>query len=295
MGRIEDAIAKLQAERGSTPVPPRPIGRTLDRGQAGAAPATPTAHVYGGKQIVIDTGRLAANGLLAPDSLQRQLEDEYRVIKRPLLRNAANVQDALLPFGNMLMVASALSGEGKTFTCVNLCLSIAREKDWSVVLVDADCAKPHLSQLFGAASEPGLLDVLRDPARSFDSVVMPTNIPNLAFLPSGARDRQASELLGSARMEQVCNEIAAKDARRIVIFDSAPLLLAPESTVLSSRVGQVLLVVKAFKTPFQAVLAAREKLDPAKAINLLLNEADDQNGLGGYGDGYGYGYGDGPA
>jgi exopolysaccharide/PEP-CTERM locus tyrosine autokinase len=288
MGRIEDAIAKLQAERGVSPVPSRPLGRTVDRGLSAPAPAQ-TTHVYGGKQIVIDTNRLAASGLLAPDSLQRRLEDEYRVIKRPLLRNAALAPDGLLPHGNLLMVASALSGEGKTFTCVNLCLSIAREKDWSVVLVDADCAKPHLSQLFGAEREPGLLDLLRDGSQSFDSFVMPTNIPNLTFLPSGARDRQAAELLASGRMEQLCDDAAAHDARRIVVFDSAPQLLAPESTILSSRVGQILMVVKAFKTPYQAVLSARDKLDPSKAINLLLNEADERDGLGGYGDGYGYG------
>ena len=249
--------------------------------------AAQVARAYGGKQIIMDTERLAANGLLAPDVSQRRLEDEYRLVKRPLLKNAARAQQPILPFGNLLMVASALSGEGKTFTCVNLSFSIAREKDWSVVLVDGDCAKPHLTKLLGAEGEPGLMDLLRDSSLSVDSVVMPTNIPNLAFLPSGTRDRQAAELLASARMEQVCVDLAA-DARRMIVWDSGPLLLAPESAALCSRVGQVMMVVKAFKTPSNAVLAACEKLDPSKAINLLLNEADERGGLGGYGDAYGY-------
>jgi Mrp family chromosome partitioning ATPase len=65
------------------------------------------------------------------------------------------------------MIASALAGEGKTFTSLNLCLSIAREHDWNVVLVDGDCNKPHLTTLFGAQEEPGLMDLLQDPAKSF--------------------------------------------------------------------------------------------------------------------------------
>lgn len=267
----------------------RPLGRTAERGPSSSAPGT---HAYGGKQIVVDTALLAASGLLAPDSFQRRLEDEYRIIKRPLLKNAVSAREPGLPFGNLLMVASALAGDGKTFTCVNLCLSIAREKDWSVVLVDGDCSKPHLTKLLGAEGERGLMDLLRDPALTFDSLVMPTNIPNLAFLPNGTRDRQAVELLASVRMEQICSELATTGGRRMIVYDSAPLLLAPESTALSSRVGQVLMVVKAFKTPFHAVLVARDKLDPTKAINVLLNEADDSDGLGGYGDAYGYGYGD---
>jgi protein-tyrosine kinase len=289
MGRIEDAIAKLQAERASPAGSARSIGRTTERSPS---PASNGTYAYGGKQIVIDPAGLAASGLLAPDSFQRRLEDEYRVIKRPLLKNAAQAREPSVPFGNLLMVASALSGEGKTFTCVNLCLSIAREKDWSVVLVDCDCSKPHLTKSLGAEGEPGLMDLLRDPSLSFNSLVMPTNIPNLFFLPNGTRERQAAELLASVRMEQICAELAAAGGRRMIVYDSAPLLLAPESTALSSRVGQVLMVVKAFKTPTQAVLVARDKLDATKPINLLLNESDDREGLAGYGDGYGYGYGD---
>ena len=72
--------------------------------------------------------RMLENGLLAPHAFQRRLEDEYRTIKRPLIKNAALARDMIVPAGNLLMVASALSGEGKTFTCVNLSLSMAREK-----------------------------------------------------------------------------------------------------------------------------------------------------------------------
>jgi Mrp family chromosome partitioning ATPase len=184
------------------------------------------------------------------------------------------------------MVASALGSDGKTFTCVNLSLSIAREHDWSVVLVDGDSVKPHLTRLFGADKEPGLMDLLRDPSTAFDSYVMPTSIPGLAILPAGARDKHASELLVSARMASLCAEISAANPRRIVLFDSAPLLLTSEAPALATQIGQVVLVVRANRTPQRSVLEARDKIDPAKAINLVLNDAASRDGHLAYGYGY---------
>jgi Mrp family chromosome partitioning ATPase len=187
------------------------------------------------------------------------------------------------------MVASAVSGEGKTFTSVNLCLSIAREKDWNVVLVDGDCGKPQLTRMFGAEREPGLLDLLSGESNTFDSLVMPTNLPNLSFLPNGRRDPHAAELFSSVRMERLCAELNSSDPQRMIVFDSAPLLMAAESAVLATRVGQILLVVKAFGTPSHSVVEACDKLDSSKAINLLLNQASYQSnphwdaGYGSYG------------
>ena len=186
----------------------------------------------------------------------------------------------------MVWVVSALPGEGKTFTCLNLCLSIARERDWSVVLVDGDCSKPHLSRMFSAQGQPGLTDLLRDPTRTFDSLVMPTDVPGLSLLPSGAYDQHATEYLASKRMDVICAELAADNSDRIIVFDSSPLLLTTEAAVLASKVGQVVLVVKANDTPQDAVVGAIEKLDPAKAIGCVLNQswnAQDVQGYGYYG------------
>ena len=281
MGRIEDALAKIQAS-GSLPSrggSTRPLGRVADT----AVPRLD--HAYGGKPIEIDMAELHRLRLLAPDSHERRLADEYRQIKRPLLINASRVREPVLERGNLLMVGSAMSGEGKTFTCLNLCLSIAREKDWDVVLVDGDCNKPQLTRLFGSENELGLLDLLRDPELTFDSLVMPTNLPGLSLLPAGKRDEQASELLASARMSTLCAQISNADAQRVIVFDSAPLLLTSEAPVLATQVGQILLVVHANRTPQQAVLRARDLLDQSKAINVVLNQvAATSDVLGSYGD-----------
>ena len=276
MSRIEEALQKLQsrsARPGASPPPTR------------LATLEPRQHAYAGRRIIVDPAQLRANGLLALDSEERQLAEQYRTIKRPLLRNADPSLDPPLPRANLVMVASALSGEGKTFTCVNLCLSIARERDWTVVLVDGDCSKPHLTRLFAAESEPGLIDLLRDPALSFDSLVMPTDIPGLSLLPAGSRDLRASELLSSKRMDEFCSALSAGDAARIVVFDSSPLLLTTEAPALAANVGQIAVVVSANETRREAVMAAIEKLDPEKAIACILNRHAES---GGHGEGYGY-------
>lgn len=281
MSRIEDALQKLQA-RSSRPAASPPSTRL--------ATLEPRQHAYAGRRIVVDSAQLRANGLLALDSEERRLAEQYRVIKRPLLRNADPNLDPPLARGNLLMVASALPGEGKTFTCVNLCLSIARERDWTIVLVDGDCSKPHLTRLFAAENEPGLIDLLRDPSLTFDSLVMPTDVPGLSLLPAGSRDPRASELLASKRMDEFCAALSSGDAGRMVVFDSSPLLVTTEAPALAANVGQVAMVVRANETPREAVFAALEKLDPAKAIACILNRnADGGEQSESYGYGYGYG------
>lgn len=282
MSRIEDALEKLQA-RAQRPGPSR---------QRPLASVVPGEHDYAGPRIIVYAEQLQANGLLAPGPANRRLAEQYRAIKRPLLGNADPSRDPPVARGNLIMVASALAGEGKTFTCVNLCMSIARERDWTVVLVDADLSKPHLTRLFAAEKERGLIDLLRDPTLSFDSVVMPTDVPGLSLLPAGARDPNASELLASRRMDELCLELSAGDVGRMIVFDSSPLLLTTEASVLASKIGQVVVVVRANETPREAVLAALEKLDPEKAIGCVLNQSRGAvESSEAYGYGY-YGYGD---
>ena len=285
MGRIEEALHKLQKARRS------PTAAAPGLATTRIATVVPDAPAYAGKHIEFNVDELRAQGLLAPDREERRLAEQYRIIKRPLLRNADPAHEPRVPRGNLLMVASALSGEGKTFTCLNLCLSMAREKDWSVVLVDGDCGKPHLTRLFSAEREPGFFDLLRDPSLTFESLVMPTDMPGLSLLPAGSLDPHASELLASNRMEELCESLSGRPGV-IVVFDSSPLLLTTESVVLGSKVGQVALVVRANATPQQAVQAALDKLDPSKAIACILNQSYDTDlGLeyGDYSGGYGQG------
>ena len=280
MTRLEDALNKLQTRRA--------IGGAGREGAVGTreVPLQPGAHSYGGKLLTINFDHLRRLGLMPAESEARSLAGQYRTIKRPLLKNASSQS---LQRGNLLLVTSALPGEGKTFTCLNLCLSLAREQDWSVVLVDGDSSKPHLSRLLGAEGAAGLMDLLRDSTREFDSIVMPTDVPNLSFLPAGTRHRDAVELLASSAMETLCDSAARSDPKRMIVFDSPPLLLTSEAPALAAQMSQIVVVVKANKTPQRALLMALAQLDPTKAIGLLLNQAGKGTDEGKY-SGHYYGY-----
>jgi receptor protein-tyrosine kinase len=113
---------------------------------------------------------------------------------------------------------------------------------------------------------------------------MHTDVPGLEVLPGGTPVEQASELLTSARMKQVVLRLATASPRRIVLFDAPPLLLSSEARSLLTVPGQVLLVVRAGKTPTRAVRDAVDLIDEQKLTGLILNE-----GHGGLNDSY-YGY-----
>ena len=298
MSKIQDALQKVQRQS-SRSATSEQTPATTDYEQFGSYRSSDdetgiresVEHQYAGGVVDVNREALREAGLLATVVQQKRIADQYRQIKRPLLANASSRRTDIVPRGNLIMVGSAIPGEGKTFTCINLALSIALEQDWSVVLVDADCAKPHISRVFGLKDRPGLLDILRDSSNRFDEYVVNTNIRNLAILPAGKQDELATELLSSERMDRLCEKVSAENSRRIVLFDTSPLLFTTEAPIVSSHLGQVALVVAAERTSQQIVLNAIELLDDSKAINVILNKAGAGDAMMGDFYGYGYGYG----
>lgn len=287
MNRIQAALAKLQQERAAavSPVPLASVGPVGDS----EVPTRSHRLGYRADRVVrFDVGALRRSGLLAPESDQRRLADEYREIKRPLLLNAAGGGASPVERGNLIMLGSALPGEGKTFTSINLCMSLAQEKDWSVVLVDGDVAKQHLTTTLGLDDEPGLLDLLREPQVPVESYVIPTDVPGLAVLPAGSGDQHATELLSSSRMDRIARHLSESDPRRVCVFDSPPFLATSEALGLASHVGQIAIIVHAGHTPSHCVRLTLEKLDPSKAVSLILNQAESNDNRPAYGGAYGY-------
>jgi protein-tyrosine kinase len=287
MSLVEQALKKLQAARAAgqnpsqpaTEIPKAPtiFGRVVETppvpGESDALPRVPRSN----KTLVIDKAALRAAGLLAPESQERQIADEYRQIKRPLIARVFGRGTERVENGHLIMMASAAPGDGKTFTSINLALSMALEKDVSVLLVDADVAKPHISTIFGVNKEPGLLDVLRDESLDVESVILPTNIPRLSMLPAGTPSETATEMLASARMRHTVARLAAYDPNRIVLLDSPPLLLTSESRVLANIVGQIVMVVCAGRTPQRAVFDALDLLGEGRTIGLVFNQSDERS------------------
>ena len=191
-----------------------------------------------GKLVKLDLSGLKEAGLVDPRSTQvNQTTEEFRRIKRPLLMNVRGEGASVVPNANMIMVSSALAGEGKTFTSINLAMSIAMEMDKTVLLVDADVAKPDITGRLGVDAEMGLIDVLLDDSLTLSDVLLRTDIPKLTLLPSGRRHVHSTELLASERMRQLTLELSSRYYDRIVIFDTPPLLLTSEARVLGGVDG----------------------------------------------------------
>jgi protein-tyrosine kinase len=250
---------------------------------------TPVTH----RQMKLDRTHLRAQGALPPLEHERQLAEQYRRIKRPLVAYAQQPGEVeAVATRHLILVASAIPGEGKTFTSINLAINLALEKDMSVVLVDADIAKPHVSELFGLRGERGLFDALADENLDAETLILDTDVPNLSFLPAGVANDGSAELLASHRMNALMQQVVARDPRRLVVIDSPPLLLTNESRELVNVAGQVVLVVRSASTEQHAVTEAVGLIPDGKNVGLILNQVDPASpdvqiyGYGRYGNAY---------
>ena len=242
------------------------------------------------RRVAIDLNRLAKRGIITPKSRRTPMADQFRVLKRPLIDNAMGKGAAALHRGNLIMVTSSLPGEGKTFTAMNLAMSIAAELDNTVMLVDADVARPSVLRRLGLEPSPGLLDVLEGKA-TVPGCLMRTNVDKLTLLPSGTPHPRATELLASDLMRDLLDDMATRYPDRIIIFDSPPLLLTTESRVLATHMGQLVVVVCAGKTLQADVQNALSTIDTCPVKMMVLNKARPLAWAQGKSDRYGYGYG----
>jgi protein-tyrosine kinase len=304
MSLVEKALKKMQDSRaaglpaaGATGLPvvaatgARVSNETAaeSEGRRLAEPKASTARSDTRKVVTVNQDALRAAGLLPVKDEERRVASQYRSIKRPLIAAALGRGTSAIENGRIIMVSSALPGEGKTFSSVNLAFNMALEKDTSVLLVDADLPKPQISRVFGVDKNPGLVDVLRDENPDVESVICPTNVRGLSILPAGQPDSTATELLASSRMANLVANLVHSNPRRMVLFDSSPLLLTTESRALAAVVGQIVIVVRAESTTQQTVLDALASLPEGKSVGLVLNHcsvppAHEYYGYGDYGD-----------
>ncbi len=245
---------------------------------------TPAQRAPHTRAVEINLAQLRARGYLTPDAAKSQLADEFRVIKRPIIRNALSKTGTKGRNPNLVMVTSAVPGEGKTFTALNLAMSVTMEFDSTVLLVDGDVAHPSVPELLGIPNEPGLLDLLtRDDVDVADALIR-TNVEKLTILPAGTPQRRSTELLASAQMAALLRELASRYSDRIIIFDSPPLLATTEARVLATHMGQIVMVVAADATSQHAVNQALATIESCEVVLMMLNKAS-RTEVGSY---YGY-------
>ncbi len=238
------------------------------------------------KIFSLDRKKMVKAGFLCDENTDNQASEEYRVIKRPLVNNAMEGQENGINRKNLILITSSQPGEGKTFTAINLALSIASERDKQVLLVDADVAKPSINTVLGInENESGLTDYLNGGEDDISMIMIKTDIPGLTIIPAGKKHIYSTELLASKRMALLAEELHSRYADRIVIFDSPPLLAATQAEVIAGHVGQVVLVIEAENTPQGMVLESIEKLEVCDVVVALLNKVTRSFDLNKYGYG----------
>jgi len=287
-------IAEPDPAFGSDPGEPAPLPMAFAEDMAPpgaprivAAETAASSPVPDDQIAVIDRALLARGGMLVPDAPINALAEEFRLVKRQVLNLIRADAEALGDRARTVLVCSANPNEGKTFSAINLALSLAAERDTEVLLIDADAPKPDVLPRLGLDDRPGLLDVLADPSRPVDDYLLRTDVPHLTLLPAGSRSNQDTELLSSARTEALIDALLAADPRRIIIFDSPPALAASPAATLAHLVGQVLLVVRADVTPESDLREAVQLLDGCERIQLMLNAVSFARGGTRFGSYYG--------
>lgn len=243
-----------------------------------------------GVDVVLDLDSLSQAGVLVPLHTHSAQAEELRSIKRPLLKNARSANSAAqrLP---LIMVTSALPGEGKTFFSINLAMSIAAEIDLSVLLVDADVLRQNAMERLGVDPGRGLLDLLSDPGLALQDVVLRTNVPKLSLLRAGHRQNLSTELLASSAMDDLVHRLAHDHPHQVVVFDAPPLLATNQAKVLAAHLGQVVVIVEAARTQRHLVQQAFAALEQCPIVMSVLNKSTERSSGEGYGYGYGYGHG----
>lgn len=276
--RMPVAYEPEQAPAQTLPVPVRPSELVVDQ-DVGAVSLS-------GKKFKVSREHLRNQGLIVPEGTVSALMEEFRIVKRQLLKAAHERGTAK---SRRILVCSPHPGEGKTFCATNLAIALAAERDSEVLLIDGDFAKPSVLSAFGLPNGPGFMDCLADKSIQPEEMVIGTDIPGLWIMPTGTQTHSDSEYLASDRTAEVLDRLTVGAPNRIIIFDSPPALAASPAAELAKHVGQAVLVARADKTGQSALEDACQLLSACPDIKLLLNAAQFSPSGRKFGSYYGYG------
>jgi non-specific protein-tyrosine kinase len=168
------------------------------------------------------------------------------------------------------MVTSALPGEGKTMTAINLAFSFAREFQHTVLLIDGDLRKQSVHKYLGFDSDKGLIDFLADGTPVPDLIVWP-GVEKITLISGGRSFQESAEMLGSPRMTELIADMKGRYADRYIIFDVPPVLSGADALTLAPFIDQVIVVVQAGKTSMDDVRKAVQLLPQDKILGLVMN------------------------
>jgi capsular exopolysaccharide synthesis family protein len=287
MSRIHEALRKAQQERaGAEAINTAtllPLSQTVAGG--GERAASPASHLTEATSIdstsrnylrFDDLKTQCAHHEWHPDpnasvfnpALGARGSEQFRTLRSRLYQLRSNRQLRIL------LVTSAVAGEGKTFVSSNLAAAFVRQPDCRVLIIDADLRCSRLHVPLGAPTEPGLTDYLRN--ESDETAVMQFGQEgNLCFIPGGTKVTNPSELLSNGRLKTLLDRVSP--IFEWIIIDSPPCLPVADARVLADFSDGLLLIVKACSTPFEIVQRACHELKDGNIVGVVLNSVEEQD------------------
>lgn len=216
---------------------------------------------------------LRRSGMINPEIKTSVISNEFRNVKRKILLAARDKKSREL-VNNLVMVTSTLPEEGKTFTSMNLALSLAAERDVQILLVDCDLHRPSVGKFFENAKVPGLADLLTTPTLRASEVMRSCeSVPNLNVIFAGKRVDDSPELIASTRMRDLLLEMSERNRDRIVLIDTPPALTTFEPAILAPHVHQTIMVVAAQQSGRHQIEKALDSISACHNISFLFNKA----------------------
>ncbi len=193
--------------------------------------------------------------------------DAYRILRTQVLQRLQENH------WNVLAITSPAADEGRTLTAINLAISLAKEIEHTVLLVDADLRNPSIHTYFGLHPELGLSDYLTSDVPLEDLLIHPSGIGRIVILPGGKPLDNSSEMLNSPKMSRLVEELKSRYRTRVVLFDLPPLLTTADALAFSPYVDAALLIIEEGKTASAEIRRAVELLGNTKLIGTVLNKS----------------------
>lgn len=210
---------------------------------------------------------LQKNGVILDDQ-QDFFSDVYRMLRTKVLQSMRQNN------WNTLGITSSLPNEGKTITTINLAISLAKELNQTVLLVDFDLRRPTIHRYFGLNNDIGLSDYISGQA-DIEEVFINPGVERLVLLPGREPIHNSSETLSSPQFFALIEEMKTRYADRVILFDLPPLLLADDALTMAPFIDAFLLVVEDGVTDEDDLRNAQKMLADANIIGSVLNKAED--------------------
>jgi capsular exopolysaccharide synthesis family protein len=223
--------------------------------------------------------------LLPFENPQEPAAEQYRIARTKLAHHPKNPK--------MIVISSASSGDGKSFTAINLAGVLSLKGDTKVLLLDGDFRRSSMHSRLGLPPSPGLAEVITGECDFEDAVIQTDQFPNLYIIVRGNTGSiNPSELLDSPRWHSLCKQ-ARKDFDYIII-DSPPVAAVADFELIQIAADGTILVVRPEHSKRSACLQAIENIPKDKFLGVMLNCAADWFLSKRSSYGYGYGYTDNP-